>query len=325
MGESQTMIAVKNLEKRYGEVRAVKGVSFDVARGDIVGLLGQNGAGKTTVMKVLTGYLEPTAGTIEVGGKDVLVDRLAVQRLIGYLPENAPLYTEMLVQEYLLMMCELRGLPPEKHVQAVSDAVRATNLTPYLTRPISTLSKGYRQRVGLAQAILHKPEVLVLDEPTNGLDPVQIQEIRGLIKRLSKHSTIILSTHILQEVEAVCNRVVILINGDLAADSTLVDLRRGNRVNVSLKQGTDGVGTGLGRLPGITKVTRRGADPDLSGFDLWACEYEGEQAPVQAIVQAAVEQKWTVGAIAPEVHSLEQVFRQLMSEKAGAGQQEKAA
>jgi ABC-2 type transport system ATP-binding protein len=318
------MISVQKLEKRYEAVHAVKGVSFDVARGDIVGLLGQNGAGKTTVMKVLTGYLEPTAGTITVGGVDVLQDRIGVQRQIGYLPENAPLYPEMLVQEYLLMMCELRSLPTEKHLAAVSDAVRATGLTQFLTRPIATLSKGYRQRVGLAQAILHKPEVLVLDEPTNGLDPVQIQEIRGLIRRLAQHSTIILSTHILQEVEAVCNRVVILINGELAADSALTDLLKSKRVRVSVKTGTDGVAVALGKVSGVSKVTRRGADPDAPGHDLWVCDYAGEHAPVPAVIEAAVAQKWTLGGVAPEVSNLETVFRTLMSEKAVATQ-EKAA
>ncbi len=313
------MISVRNLEKRYGEVRAVKGVTFDVARGDIVGLLGQNGAGKTTVMKVLTGFLEPTAGTVSVGGIDVVVDRLGVQRQIGYLPENAPLYPEMLVQEYLLMMCELRALPAEKHIAAVSDAVRATGLVPYLTRPIATLSKGYRQRVGIAQAILHKPDVLVLDEPTNGLDPVQIQEIRGLIRRLAQHSTIILSTHILQEVEAVCNRVVILINGELAADSKLTDLLRSQVVRVSLKQGTDNAAATLGRIDGVTNVTRKGPDVENAGFDLWHCELKGDASPVQAIVQAAVDHKWTLGAVGREVPSLESVFRSLMQEKAAKG------
>ncbi len=312
------MISVKNLEKRYGEVRAVKGVGFEVARGDIVGLLGQNGAGKTTVMKILTGYLEPTAGTITVGGVDVLTDRLGVQRQIGYLPENAPLYPEMLVQEYLLMMCELRGLPPEKHIAALSDAVRATGLTKFLTRPIATLSKGYRQRVGLAQAILHKPEVLVLDEPTNGLDPVQIQEIRGLIKRLAQHSTIILSTHILQEVEAVCNRVVILIDGEIAADAALSDLLKSKRVRVSLKQGSDGAAVALGKVPGVSKVSRQGADADTAGFDVWICEFTTATAPIQAIVETAVQHKWTLGGVAPEVSNLDTVFRTLMTQKAAA-------
>ena len=322
------MISVKKLEKRYGAFRAVKDLDFEVARGDIVGLLGQNGAGKTTVMKVLTGYLEPTSGTVTVGGVDVQVDRLAVQRQIGYLPENAPLYPEMLVQEYLLMMAELRGIAVEKRVAAVQEAVLATGLGKYLVRPISELSKGYRQRVGLAQAILHKPEVLVLDEPTNGLDPVQILEIRALIKRLAQHATIILSTHILQEIEAVCNRVVVLINGELAADSTLVELLRSRRVRVSLKAGSADVGSTLGRTPGVSKVTRRGADPDLVGFDQWVCEYDGAEPPVTALIEAAQAAHLGLGAIAPEVASLENVFRQLMFDHAArsaGGSSEKAA
>ena len=175
------MIEVRDLEKRYGDVRAVKGLSFDVGRGEIVGLLGHNGAGKSTVMKMITGYIEPSGGSISVGGVDVLADRIGVQRQIGYLPESAPVYPEMLVQEYLLMMAELRDIPAAERNAAVIKAVRSTGLEDWLVRPIATLSKGYRQRVGLAQAILHEAEVLILDEPTSGLDPVQIVEIRALI------------------------------------------------------------------------------------------------------------------------------------------------
>lgn len=322
------MISVKNLEKRYGEVRAVKGVSFDVAKGDIVGLLGQNGAGKTTVMKILTGYLEPTSGACTVGGVDVMLDRIGVQKQIGYLPENAPLYPELLVQEYLLMMAELRGIEPGKQIAALSDAVRATGLTKHLVRPIGNLSKGFRQRVGLAQAILHKPEVLILDEPTNGLDPVQILEIRALIKRLAEHSTIILSTHILHEIEAVCNRVVILIDGELAADSTLGDMLKAKTVRVSVKEGSDGVGTGLGRVPGVKKVTRRGADLENRGYDVWACDFDSAEPPTTEIIAAAATGGWKLMAVAPETPSLENVFRGLMQEhaaRAPAKTEEKAA
>ena len=213
-GAKLSMISVRDVQKRYGKLTAVDNISFEVERGGIVGLLGHNGAGKTTIMKIMTGYLEPTRGTILVGGIDVVTDRLGVQKQIGYMPENAPLYREMLVQEYLMMMAELRGITKSNRTKSVVEAAEATGLIPRLVQPIGQLSKGYRQRVGLAAAILHKPDVLVLDEPTNGLDPVQIVEIRDLIRRLAETTTVIISTHILSEIEAVCNRVVILIDAN---------------------------------------------------------------------------------------------------------------
>jgi ABC-2 type transport system ATP-binding protein len=305
------MISIKNLEKRYGQVVAVKGVSFEVGRGEIVGLLGHNGAGKTTVMKILTGFLEPTGGSVEVGGADVLKDRLGVQRQIGYLPENAPLYPEMLVQEYLLMMAELRGIPPEKRVEAVGDAVLATGLEKRLVQPIAELSKGFRQRVGLAQAILHKPEVLVLDEPTNGLDPVQIVEIRDLIRRLAETTTVILSTHILSEIEAVCNRVVILIDGELAADGKLTELLHSNMVRASIASDTDDVEGVLRGVEGVTKLRKEGPDPARPGFDIWHIECGEGDPPTPAIMKTAIESGWTVAGLNAETPSLEKVFRDL--------------
>lgn len=306
------MISVQSLEKRYGAVRAVSGVSFEVARGEIVGLLGHNGAGKTTVMKIMTGFLEPTAGTVTVGGIDVRTDRLGVQRQIGYLPESAPLYPEMLVQEYLAMMAELRGIPPQNRTAAISDAVRATGLQGWLTRPINTLSKGYRQRVGLAGAILHKPEVLVLDEPTNGLDPVQIIEIRSLIKRLAQSTTIILSTHILSEIEAVCSRVVILIDGVLAADSKLTDLLSSDIVRLSVAKGTSGVEAALKKVEGVVEVRSAGT---VGALDRYRIKVKGADA-APGIVKAASAAGWTISEVAPDVQSLEQVFRDLMADHA---------
>lgn len=228
------MITVTELAKSYGPIYAVRGIDFTVERGEIVGLLGHNGAGKTTVMKMITGCLEPSQGTVTVGGKDVLDETLEVQRQIGYLPETAPLYPEMLVQEYLLMVATLRGLDSGVQEKAVAEAVKACGLQDKLLQPIGTLSKGYRQRVGLAQAIVHKPQVLILDEPTSGLDPMQILEIRRLIKSLAANSTVILSTHILQEVEAVCDRAVILIDGLVAADATLAELLQSPQMTLSV-------------------------------------------------------------------------------------------
>ncbi|MFN7974047.1 MAG: ABC transporter ATP-binding protein, partial [Acidobacteriota bacterium] len=170
------MIEVEGLSKSYGTVEALRGISFSVKRGEIVGLLGPNGAGKTTTMKILTGYLQPTDGTARIGGTDVLDDPLRVQAQVGYLPENAPIYLDMAVQEYLMLAADLREIPQPDRKALLSDAIHSTGIESYLTRPIGSLSKGYRQRVGLAQAILHRPSVLILDEPTNGLDPTQILE-----------------------------------------------------------------------------------------------------------------------------------------------------
>src|SRR3990172_2913148 len=194
-------IETNDISKSYGPVKALSKVSFQVGKGEVIGLLGPNGAGKTTLMKTLPGSLQPDAGTALVAGIDVVADPLGAQRRIGYLPENAPLYGEMAVQEYLSMMAALRGVPEDRRRRLISEAVYATGLEDYLTRPIGKLSKGYRQRVGVAQAILHQPELLILDEPTTGLDPTQIAEIRDLIRELAETSTIVLSTHILPEVE----------------------------------------------------------------------------------------------------------------------------
>ena len=308
------MIQIRNVTRQYGSKVAVDDVSLTIERGEIVGLLGHNGAGKTTLMKMLTGYLEPTRGSIAVGGVDVVDDRLGVQRQIGYLPENAPIYTEMLVQEYLLMMAELRGLPAPERVPAVGRAVVATGLQQHLTAPIATLSKGYRQRVGIAQAILHRPAVLVLDEPTNGLDPVQIQSIRELIQRLAADTTIILSTHILQEVEAVCDRVVILIDGHLATDSPLTELLASQRIRLSLADDATGVQATLRDVPGVEEVTRVGPDDALSGHTVWVLTCAPGALPTSAVLRAALGAGWSVGAVTPEVLTLDGVFRRLQRE-----------
>jgi ABC-2 type transport system ATP-binding protein len=312
------MIVVQNLVKKYGDLTAVADVSFEVERGEIVGLLGHNGAGKTTVMKTMTGYLEPTAGSISVGGIDVVDNRIGVQKQIGYMPESAPLYREMLVQEYLLMMAQFRGLPADQQVPAVAEAIRATGLQDRILQPIGTLSKGYRQRVGLAQAILHKPDVLVLDEPTNGLDPVQILEIRALVRRLAKTTTVILSTHILSEIEAVCNRVVILIDGHLAADSTLADLLTTNTIRLGLQESVD-VAAVFSDVAGVQKVQQ---DPDDPAGLTWRIDCEDSKTLLPHISRTAHENGWTVLEIRAETPSLEQVFRDLMFKHAATKRDE---
>jgi len=310
------MISARNLGKRYGDVVAADGVSLDIGRGEVVGLLGQNGAGKTTIMKMITGFLEPTAGTVSVHGIDVLDDRVGVQRLIGYLPENAPLYAEMLVQDYLLWMAALRDLPEPERPAAVVKAARATGLEGHMLRPIGQLSKGYRQRVGIAQAILHEPPVLIFDEPTNGLDPVQIESIRQLVRDLSLSSTVLISTHILQEVEAVCDRVLVLIDGRLVADGSIDSLLSSHVVLLSVAAGTQGVAETLRAVPSVADVTLRGADDTLPGFELWAAAYDGDTPPTPAIVNTAAQAGWTVGSVAPERFSLQSAFQRLQREVA---------
>jgi ABC-2 type transport system ATP-binding protein len=218
------MIRAVQLSKSYGPIEALRDVSFEISAGEIVGLLGPNGAGKTTMLKILTGFLQPDDGSVEVDGLDVLTRPREVQARIGYLPENAPLYPELSVQSYLRMMADLRQIPRDQQPQRISEAVYATGLLDELTRPIGELSKGFRQRVGLAQAILHRPKLLILDEPTVGLDPTQIVEIRRLIRRLADRATVLFSTHILSEVEALCDRAIILINGRVKTDARLADL-----------------------------------------------------------------------------------------------------
>jgi ABC-2 type transport system ATP-binding protein len=308
------MIDVTGLSKSYGPVQALRDVSFHVDAGEIIGLLGPNGAGKTTMMKTLTGYLQPTAGTVTVDGLDVLTQAVQVQQRIGYLPENAPMYPELSIQAYLRMIADLRQIPEEHQPALLSEAVRAAGLEAYLTRPIGHLSKGYRQRVGLAQAILHKPKLLILDEPTIGLDPTQIVQVRRLIGRLAQHSTILLSTHILSEVEAICNRVIILINGEIRADARLADLEASTDVILILGEHLPGVADELRKMAGV------GAVEDVpfaegAGYRITAAEQDGAK-PVSpdlrpAIYALARERDWPLTELRRDVRTLEAVFSEL--------------
>ena len=214
------MIEVNGLVKTYGQKRAVDGISFVVRRGDILGFLGPNGAGKSTTMKMITGFLRPDAGTASIDGVDVTLNPVEVKRKIGYLPENSPVYPEMTVQEFLRFIAEVRGFRGAELDACVNRAVGLTHLEPVRRQPLDTLSKGYNQRVGFAQALLHNPPALVLDEPTDGLDPNQKNEVRALIKSMASEKAIILSTHILEEVDAICNRVIVLSQGKIVADET---------------------------------------------------------------------------------------------------------
>lgn len=302
------MIDARNLSKAYGEVQALDDVSFEVKAGEIVGLLGPNGAGKTTAIKILTGFLQPDEGTVIIDGLDVLTHTLEVQARIGYLPENAPLYPELSVQKYLLMMADLRQIPQADRIVRLSEAVHATSLTEYLARPIGTLSKGLRQRVGLAQAILHQPRLLILDEPTVGLDPTQIVEIRRLIQRLAKRSTILFSTHILPEVEALCDRVLILMNGQVRADAHLSELEATCDAILVLQDRVKNIETALLQVQDVRDVepTR---SPD--GFPAYRILGAAKADLTPGIYTLARENNWPLRELRRDVRTLETVFNQL--------------
>jgi ABC-2 type transport system ATP-binding protein len=301
------MIEVTDLSKAYGSIQALKDVSFHVDAGEVIGLLGPNGAGKTTMMKILTGYLQPDSGQAIVDGLDVLTDTLGVQKRIGYLPENAPLYPEMSVQAYLKMIAELRQLSEDEQLAYISWAVRATSLEDHLIRPIGQLSKGYRQRVGLAQAILHKPKLLIFDEPTVGLDPTQIVEVRELIRRLARRSTVLLSTHILSEVEATCDRVIILLNGEVRADARLSDLAATTDVVLLLAEDAQDVIDDLRGLAAVQSVQ----DSHTPGGHEYRIRGEQEVDLRPLVYELAHDRGWPLRELRRDVRTLETVFNEL--------------
>jgi ABC-2 type transport system ATP-binding protein len=320
------MIQVSHLDKNYGPTRALHDVSFDIARGEVVGLLGPNGAGKTTMLRILSGYMPPSGGRASIAGFDVFEDSLEARRRIGYLPESAPLYGEMTVRAYLHYRASLYRLPGRQvsnrreavEHAAVQRAMSACGIAGRADSLIDHLSKGLRQRVGLAQAIVHDPEVLILDEPTIGLDPRQIQEVRQLIRDLGRERTILLSSHILPEVSQVCNRVLILHHGRLAAkgtpDELTARLQGASQVRIQVRapEGAP-VAAVLGRLPGITDVQPQAdaasGDVASGGVYLVSCAPDANARPqlIQAILQAG----WELLELRAEEMSLEEVFMQL--------------
>mgnify|MGYP001033913822 CR=1 FL=1 len=314
------MIDVNDLSKSYGPVQALRGVSFHVDAGEIIGLLGPNGAGKTTTMKILTGYLRPDSGQVTVNGLDVLTNPLEVQRQIGYLPENAPLYPELSVQAYLKMIADLRQIPEADQPARLSEAIRATGLESHMTRPIGHLSKGYRQRVGLAQAIVHRPRLLVLDEPTIGLDPTQIIEVRRLIRRLAQRSTVLLSTHILSEVEAICDGVIILLNGEIKADARLADLEATTDVILVLHEAAPDISTDLRALKGVRAV-EFASRPDGDTYRVRATADSTKRQVTKdlrpAIYALACDKGWPLKELRRDVRTLETVFNELVTAAGG--------
>ncbi len=296
------MINVKNLARAYGDFLAVNGVSFDISDGEIVGLLGHNGAGKTTIMKMLSGYLEPSAGSISIEGVDLADNPQAVQARLGYLPENLPVYPDMAVADYLDYAATLKGLEDETLRQAIRQAVRDTDLQAKLLDPINTLSRGYRQRVGVAQALLGSPRVLILDEPTNGLDPTQTQHMRELIQALARHATVILSTHIMQEVDAICDRVLILNAGKLVVDQRLDALRNVGKLLLKTSLSAN-------RLRELLPEQMISEHPD--GLRVSLADATDGDALAAKIARAVNEAGGELYRLAPERRDLEAVFREV--------------
>ncbi len=302
------MIRVENLTRRYGELLAVDGVSFTIGQGEVVGLLGHNGAGKTTIMKMLTGYLEPTGGTIHVRDLVMGRDTRAIQARIGYLPENCPAWPELTVLDYLEYRAGLQGVPPERRRSAVARAIRRTELADRAASPIQALSRGYRQRVGVAQALLHDPEILILDEPTNGLDPTQIRHMRELVRDLARNATVIVSTHVLQEVQAICERVLIMRSGKLARDARLEELQRGGSLLLRVEGDAR---PALGGLAGISAIEER---PSGNGVRTFRLRAPASTAP--AVAEAVTRAGLRLHALQPERRDLEAVFAEVIEEGA---------
>jgi ABC-2 type transport system ATP-binding protein len=308
------MIEVSNLGKRYGSLEAVQGVSFSIGSGEVVGLLGPNGAGKTTIMKILTCYMFPSFGTARINDWDIFESPLEIKKLVGYLPENAPLYTDLNVLEYLSFMAESRSLRGKQKNERIEWAIEECGLNEVVYQSIDTISKGFRQRTGLAQAILHDPEILIFDEPTTGLDPNQIIEIRELIKSLGREKTVILSTHILQEVEATCARVLILSVGQIVAKGTAEEIDREMKGEVLLDVLLKGQGKpeGVKAVPGVRDLLKISATAE----DLYKVQVAllPDSGAEEAVFDWAVDRGYKILAMVPKRLSLEELFIKLTRE-----------
>jgi ABC-2 type transport system ATP-binding protein len=298
-------LVVTHLSKQYGHQLAVNDISFSIQKGEIVGFLGPNGAGKSTTMKIATSYLPPTSGKVTVNGFDVVEQPMAVKRIIGYLPEHNPLYLDMYVHEYLSFVCGVYKIGKTETKRKVEEMIDLCGLTKEQNKRIESLSKGYRQRVGLAQALIHNPEVLILDEPTSGLDPNQILEIRKLIKEISRNKTVILSTHIMQEVQALCDRVIVINQGKIVADDLLSNLLKGKEGSMVLVVEWEGNVSvdDITVLPGVTGVAVEGKIFRITattGFDVRA-----------ELFRMSAEKNLSLISLKQEENSLEEIFRSL--------------
>ncbi|WP_187263644.1 gliding motility-associated ABC transporter ATP-binding subunit GldA [Pontibacter beigongshangensis] len=300
-------VEVKGLTKIFGSQRAVDDISFSVGQGQILGFLGPNGAGKSTTMKIATCYLPPSSGTVLVNGHDVTQDTMAVRRHVGYLPEHNPLYLDMYVHEYLRFVASIYGLKGSNANSRVQEMVELCGLGLEQSKKIGALSKGYRQRVGLAQALVHDPQVLILDEPTTGLDPNQIVEIRSLIKQVGQNKTVIFSTHIMQEVTAICDRVVIINRGKLVADSDVATLQAGSRnEKITLVEFEQPISTNLLQsIPGVLQVS------PAQQPHTYRVTSRKDADIRSAVFRIASEQNWPLVGLRQEENSLEKIFQQL--------------
>jgi ABC-2 type transport system ATP-binding protein len=309
-------ITVRNLTKYYGHEKAIDDISFDVKTGEILGFLGPNGAGKTTTMKIVTCYMPPTAGTVDVDGYTISDHSLEVRRKIGYLPELNPLYLDMNVVDYIEYAAKLHGMDRTKIKQQLHHMIEVCGLKDVRHKDIGELSKGYRQRVGLAQAMIHEPDVLILDEPTSGLDPNQIVEIRNLIKQLGRAKTVILSTHILTEVQATCDRVIIINEGSIVADGTPTELQQkfhgSESITLELKATVSNAMTDLfpklKSLAGVESVEYGGASGDVHRFQVFTAKGSDIR---EEIFRQAVTEKWVLLEMSRKATSLEEVFHKL--------------
>jgi ABC-2 type transport system ATP-binding protein len=317
------LISVENLTKRYPAKTAIEGMSFQVEKGEILGFLGPNGAGKTTTMRIITGFMPATDGSVRVDGFDVFENPLDVRRRIGYLPENPPLYLEMDVAAYLRFVAKIKGVPKEKLDSEVNRVMERVNITDVKERIIAKLSKGYKQRVGLAQALLNDPPVLILDEPTIGLDPKQIHEVRELIKDLAGNHTVVLSTHILPEVEQTCHRVIIINRGKIVAVDTPQNLRSqlqgAPRVSVEVQGPPSEVISKLKATPGVVEVLKIG---DMDGHHQYQVEGELHKDIRSELARTIVQNGWGLYGLQSATMSLEDIFLELTTaeeaEKQGA-------
>ena len=296
-------IEVKNLLKVYGEQKAVNNISFKVDKGEIVGFLGPNGAGKSTTMKIITGYLQQDGGEAFVSNVSVTKEPLTTKKKIGYLPESNALYYDMFIREYLNFIAEIHRVKNKK--QKVEDVIRLTGLTPENNKRVGQLSKGYKQRVGLAASLIHDPEVLILDEPTSGLDPNQIIEIRNVIKEQGKNKTVLFSTHILQEVQAICDRVIIINKGELVADDTLSNLQKNNKSNIVRVSFKESLETEwLQRLPAVTTASKENSNT-------WQLITSDPADARKQLLELALRENLNIVSLQTEGNNLEEIFRTL--------------
>ncbi len=316
---TETMIHITGVTRLFGQVKALNNINLQVQRGEVMGFLGPNGAGKTTTMRILAGLLAPSEGSVVIGGINILEDPIEAQAKIGFLPENPPIYGEMTVQEYLTYLATLRRVSNKQLKPAVEQAMERCGLTQVTHRLLRNLSKGYRQRAGIAQAIVHSPDVVILDEPTVGLDPIQIREIRELIRELGGQHSVLLSTHILPELRMTCQRVAVIHQGRIVADQTLEQLENrttGNKAHF-IRWGNPPTKEIITKIPGIATATTQDEG--------WLITATPDKDPIPELLQASVDAGWNLRELTPAGGTLEEIFLQLTTNEAPANETKEAA